>query len=132
MKFSEAMLLGLPEIEFSNSCTLDFDETCGDRCTGCLVGAAMWAEGRRKTASQDHVSQYWPKLSKVLLKEPCGVCGYLVIGNLWEFCTHYAAHYEDNQITAQEIADLIRQFEPDEEEACSETRSQSLPQLLKR
>ena len=51
MRFSEAMMLGLPEIFFRNDCWLQGGWDAGgggEKCAGCLVGAALWAEGFRK------------------------------------------------------------------------------------
>jgi hypothetical protein len=118
MKFSEAMLLGLPEIKFTNNCTLIINQ---NYCTGCLVGAALWACGARETSGKDVIARYWPRLAATEFSFDCTLCGVSDGGNVWDFCTHYANHYVTGQISAQAIADLIREFEPAESEESAAT-----------
>lgn len=119
MKFSEAMLLGLPEIEFSNWYTFQSFE---GKCKGCLVGAAFFASGVSESATGRKIAEFWPKLATAkLLPASCSCCGSNIEQDplhleIWSLCTHYANHYQREEISAEAIADIIRQIEPEEDE----------------
>ncbi len=121
MPFSEALLLGLPEIRFTNLTWLDRNKRKGGKvCEGCLVGAALYAVGRR-TLGAGLVSlvldRYWPWLTRTFMFR-CPVKGcreiyydmFRVQGT--HAATHLAAHYEAREITAEQIADFFRTIEP--------------------
>jgi hypothetical protein len=121
MRFSEAMLLGLPEIEFTNNHY--FSETPDGGCRGCLIGAALFAEGLRSRDCEPHIevviAKYWPRLQKMRIDEKCPLCDIdMSVGftsDISAVCTHMAAHYQHGHLTPSQIADFIHTFEPEED-----------------
>lgn len=126
MKFSEAMLLGLPEIKFDREYWLyEYEGTC----TGCLLGSALYAQGELEVHSGAVVGllrRYWPKLSAMRIEVGCPIagCAHLrFITPAWaafppiaSWCTHMARHYQNGELTKEQIADWIHSFEPEEDE----------------
>lgn len=128
MKFSEAMLLGLPEIHFINSSWLERSVLEPDTCRGCLVGAALYSEGHRSVSVPSlRVAELWPWVSKIRSSDlTCQFCGYVnmlpsffgefndVVNGakkLLLLATHLANHYGDGMITAEQAADVFRKLE---------------------
>jgi hypothetical protein len=117
MRFSEAMLLGLPEITFRNDCWLEDVWDAGGkgmRCMGCLVGAALYSTGLRRQEHQRSIWEYlkpmWPWVTKVAREDL--VCPWCYDGSVvfTDFMTHLAGHYS-GAIAAERIADVVRRLE---------------------
>jgi hypothetical protein len=129
MKFSEAMLLGLPEIRFTNTTWLApvVDE---GQCQGCLIGAALYAMGHRDMVNLlsgdvgfDEISRIveeiwpWTKIFREFTTI-CPSCGLRITKTIAGMMTHLASHYPDelgaeqDELSAEQIADFIRKFEP--------------------
>jgi hypothetical protein len=110
---SEAMLLGLGEIRFRNDLYLFVEH---GTCSGCLIGAAMYAVGEKRFALEK-VEEIWPWTKWYGANWTCPHCKMR-----WKDCsmgiatvfTHLAKHYERDQMSAQEIADYIHTLEPKE------------------
>ena len=63
MKLSEAIALGYPEIGHSNDVWLTRNPD--GTCSGCAIGAALWATGRRffnvsTDSITDILAEHWP------------------------------------------------------------------------
>jgi hypothetical protein len=134
MKFSEAMVLGLPEIQFTNSTWLGLCSSREYRCSGCLIGAALYSMGKRGRLMGDfdliskEVEAIWP-WTKIFreIKLGCPICGSFsslgpssVAGIMTHLANHYGLYlkYPDNSwsLSAKQIADYIHSFEPKETE----------------
>lgn len=130
MKFSEAMLLGLPEIEFTNQKWLVpkniFNDKPIDECRGCLIGAALYSQGTRGTVIDVMVAieKYWPRLAHFSAPTECPYCPYgltdtgqrTIISNwIARAATHLADHYGRGEMSAEAIADFFRSVEPEED-----------------
>ena len=116
MRLSDAVLLGLPEIRFTNSVWLG-EDTDGN-CFGCLVGAALFSIGARRGEYDidQQLAQIWTWTKTYLLEGALPCCGREF--NPMEITcvlTHMADHYKDKEITAEFIADWVRSVEPQEE-----------------
>lgn len=117
MRFSEAMMLGLPEIFFRNDYWLQGGWDAGgggEKCAGCLVGAALWAEGFRKEplSLTYTMRELWPWTKEAGFEGRCFVCDFDLRGNMVAtVATHLASHYEAKQITAEQVADVFREWE---------------------
>ncbi len=120
MRFSEAMLLGLPEIRFTNAVYLDWNSgDDGHRCQGCLFGAALFAMGERKSdcASPSSLADYqiqkfWPWLTKLPANKLCCWCCPAEFGSIQHFVTHLANHYVTGRLSATEIAAYFDRIDP--------------------
>ncbi len=143
MKFSEAMLLGLPEINFIPTTWLSDTRNAphgGGKCTGCLVGAALYAVGHFRLQELLNIvlERHWPWMKDFPTKFTCPFCargciwfgaedsGYLRVGAL---ATHFAHHYQCKDATAEQIADVFRKMEPhdvDEKEQEHETEKHAV------
>ena len=125
MRFSEAMALGLPEIQFNNSLWLDISSRDG-KCYGCLVGAALFAEGCRKFMMSSDFYEHWPWMRSWRapkgLKCMVGDCQFDGF-QMPTICTHLAMHYERGELRADQIVDFIRSIEPDQPAQTTETAS---------
>ena len=118
MKFSEAMLLGLPEIRFTNNHFFYYNTADGS-CSGCLVGAALYAVGRRNKAdcgAATDAIRRWPWTGPIQPEILCPVCGADEPRSAIGYASHLANHYERKKITAEQIADIFRAMEPKEKE----------------
>lgn len=120
MKFTEALLLGLPEIRFNNSLWLGSSIIPGKECTGCLVGAALYAVGVRsdgdfvmtKRMAREHVVAKWPWTAGVQVTMKCPFCNTLLCYlDVLDCATHFATHYTWGYATIEEIADVFRKLE---------------------
>ena len=120
MRFSEAMALGLPEIQFNNKLWLDISSRDG-KCYGCLVGAALFAEGCRKFITPSVFYEHWPWMRNWRapqgLRCIVGGCCQLDRFQMETICTHLATHYERKELRADQIVDFIRSIEPDQPDA---------------
>lgn len=159
MKFSEALLLGLPEIHLTNLRWLEHrnlleeelvariqmePNTVGvgsKECVGCFVGAALYAVGERGQEHMDGTGvigvlrQHWPKLAAKRFPSRCPFCeGYAQwhgLGvDITMLCTHLVKHYQEKQITAQQAADYVAQFEPEEDVPVSEEKKESTVEVV--
>lgn len=130
MRFSEAMLLGLPEIKFDLYQWYDPKE-----CAGCLVGAALRAEGCKTLIVPDdsgmtlinaRFSDFWPwmKTWTCPAGTECPQCKIDLgatersaggISHFWSVCTHLSLHYKEGAMTAEAIADFLSTIEPPEQ-----------------
>ncbi len=125
MKFSEAILLGLPEIHFTNKTWLIHDPTNEDGCMGCLVGAACYAVGERWLSSaREGLYPHWPWMLAYEYVEKrlpwCPNCGADTGWEVAYACTHLAEHYACGEMTAEQIADYFRAIEPPDEPVAEE------------
>lgn len=117
--FSEAMLLGLPEIIFTNYTWLEqtrpWSAEAKNECSGCLIGAALYSVGRRSMAGfspahiQLELESRWPWLARVFVWY-CPRCwkGY---PGVMSFATHLAQYYQEGLASAEEIAGIFRKLE---------------------
>src|SRR5690348_6941212 len=112
MRMSEAMLLGLGEIRFTNEVWLSADEASG-KCEGCLLGAAMYAKGIRGMQLEDSIAdliyKLWPWTKRYNFADfACPFCnmrGWNSDHDNWGVqtaLTHLASHYERKEITAEQ------------------------------
>lgn len=134
MRLSEAILLGLPEIRFTNEKWLTQNED--ESCEGCLVGAALFAIGDRRALFGVHLklNDRWPWTAEAgrWQGRECA-CG----GPLYSLClissvlTHLADDYETGRLTAAQIADFIRSIEPAEEETPLSSPEVARPETVK-
>ncbi len=123
MKFSEAMLLGLPEIRFNNNYFLHPTELNTDKeCSGCLIGAALYAVGERDSRILNNimrlVAKHWPWAWDKEFAFDCPHCKnpHLVSFDVADIATHLADHYEKKEMTAEQVAEYFRTIEPEEKE----------------
>src|SRR5258708_1179604 len=107
MQLSEAVLLGLPEIEFTNGNW--FTRPAYGKCKGCLVGASLLAA--TDTNGRNAVPEFhreWPWTGQPS-RYRCPVCDVaLEVSEEFGFCsmfTHIASHYIAKEITGEQIAD---------------------------
>ena len=123
MRFSEAMLLGLPEIRFTNTawlCTFGVNP----KCDGCLIGAALYAIGRREDVYDSLVVKLvqdqwpWTKIFDTTIVKCPGCCIEMVHVDVASIMTHLAEHYggAPYALSAERIADFIKSFELEEVE----------------
>ncbi len=116
MPFSEAILLGLPEIKFTNECYLRKQGTRAIReCAGCLVGAALYAVGVRDLGERygrDMLAEHWPWTEAKVYRFDCPVCPKKFSSVVAHIATHLATHYQSKEISAERIADIFRKLEP--------------------
>jgi hypothetical protein len=115
MGFTEAMLLGLPEITFTNSIWLEFGENTGT-CYGCLVGAALYAVGERKNSGYSAIWKHWPWTKDLNLTVLCPFCpadnnDRIYDGSLPDIATHFAEHYKQGEALVEEIAEIFKKIE---------------------
>jgi hypothetical protein len=146
MKFSEAMLLGLPEIKFTNGAWLYSlrDKHSTITCSGCLVGAALYAIGRREDVDVDVVKEIvqerWPWTT--IFTDTwflCPGCGTRHCLDITGLMTHLACHYDQyrqypgypQSLSAEQIADFIRLYEPEEVEAQQKVEAKENCLLIK-
>ena len=128
MRLSEAVVLGLLEIQFTNGCWLL--ENSDGSCRGCLVGAAMVAVGLKSCAGRrtlDAFHETWPWTKEYLDGRKDAVCprceiSIRVIG-IPGLLTCCALHYQAGDLTADQIADAIRAIEPAEVEETPQAQS---------
>lgn len=128
MRLSEAILLGLPEIKFTNNRWLQRTRLDSERCEGCLLGAALFAMGNRDefNTGERMMEHYWPWTKSVSVPDcPLG-CRYKG-SHLTELFTHMADHYSWKQLTAEQISDFIRALEPSDSEVTNASEATGLP-----
>jgi hypothetical protein len=122
MRFSEAMLLGLPEIHFTNAYWLHSfnNPEKGKECGGCLIGAGLYAAGEREQHNEHNVYHQmvkrWPWVEKLEGESwRCPHCDILQTGfrewPILHIATHLANHYAGGSMTAEQIADTFRELE---------------------
>ncbi len=129
-KFSEALLLGLPEIFFTNSVYLAKTPTlakfpAGDKeCVGCLIGAALYAVGEKQSLGQPLalIFKYWPWTRTYRPPSTCPFCNTANWSSklFTAYVSHLAWHYDIGEVTAEQIADLFRAIEPVDEPVAEE------------
>ncbi len=119
--FSEAMLLGLPEIKFCNSYIL----RRGEKCSGCLMGAALIAVNVGDAPYIHELSGRWPWLTDMhgLVCPWCPPPIWREEKAGWTWVTHFAGHYGRGEASAEEIADFLKRFEPMEETHAEENHA---------
>lgn len=118
MDLAEAILLGLPEIEFTNRQWLQPGRRgllFGDRrCTGCLLGAGLFSVGERRSITilevRNAILQHWPYFNRPVFFA-CPVCGLDGSDPIEDVLTHLAMHYESKFISVASIAKIVRGIE---------------------
>lgn len=131
MRLSDAMLLGLPEIRFTNNIWIYRDSD--GICQGCLVGAALYAAGDVVSShlAIDELQKLWPWTGDERNFEGllCPACHELPrhigagLTRIGVLLSHLAGHYAKKQLTKEQIADYIRTIEPEE---CPERQASSV------
>ena len=118
MRLSDAILLGLPEMTFSNGNWFYFKND--GTCEGCLVGTALYARGNKENGEAvGKFYEYWPWTRHIGWFPHCPVKGCPDSMTRYEgslALTHLADHYIAKQLTGEQIADYIRSIEPAEPE----------------
>ena len=133
MKLSEAVLLGLGEIRFTNDHWLGISSSSKYECEGCLAGAAIFAMGLRQPLNIDtKLEEFWPWVRKYRIEAiPCPVtgCGNIPASSYFGFAnvlTHVACHFKVGRFSAEQIADWLHSIEQEEDANTSSGREQSV------
>jgi hypothetical protein len=121
MKLSEALALGIPEIKISNSHGWYSPNENDGQCHGCLVGAALYAQGAERCDSLKRFVDMWPWVKNIQAAS-CPACDLMATKDenilvshgsiIPHMFTHLVNHYERGEITTEQIADYVRSIEP--------------------
>lgn len=136
MKLSEAIVKGLKEISFTNATWLCFNKTMS-KCDGCLVGAALHAQGYDESEDDilEQMARHWPWLNRLQVEKEnilCPLCKEKVsvfytdvisrvdypfrVGRIGRMLTHLASHYSFNNECLSDIVDFVKRIEEKYEE----------------
>lgn len=119
-KFSEAMASGLSEIRFTNHHWLRDDELGVKECTGCLIGAALYASGERSAGGytvHEQLAKHWPWIREisyddfVLCPHGCSLTPSYHYFAFQDFVTHIAEHYVQGEMSMDEITKFFQGLE---------------------